>query len=128
MFGSRKRKPNGDNANPPVDTPAAPQGVASANAVSLRDAVFDKLKSRVGAGLAADMREDFDEHIDDDPVDGVEAAWMCLSMKLIEAVDRLNDAVSGRPEGSTAAQAEASEASQARGGAISPFTVYRKDA
>lgn len=93
--------------------------------VPVRDTVFQTLATRVGPSAAAELREDFDHHIEKDPVNGVEAAWMCLCGKLVETIDRFNDLLNGTLPGMPGAP----EPKYGDGGdePISPFTTFRKD-
>lgn len=88
----------------------------------MRDVVFQTLAVRVGSELAQNMREDFDHHIDEDPINGIEAAWICLTGKLVETIDKFNDALGGRvlpgPGGPVSAGSDTP---------VSPFTTFRKD-
>lgn len=114
-------------ATPPADAaPAAPEF----DPVKMRETVFATLSTRVGPEMAAVLREDFDHHIAEDPVNGVEAAWMCLCGKLVETIDRFNDLLNGTmPPGLADALGGfgAGPASSGGNGPINPFTTFRKD-
>ena len=89
----------------------------------VRDNVFLALGTRVGTDTAAMLRQDFDEHIAEDPVNGVELAYVCLCGKLVDVVDKFNDVLNGVPFGGP------SQYNNGGGdGPISPFTMFRKDA
>lgn len=109
---SAPQAPAYDPQNPPVSADGW-------DPKKMRDVVFATLATRIGPDLAAGMREDFEHHLVEDPINGVEAAWMCLCGKLVETIDKFNDALSGH----------AMVGSMAGGGdsPISPFTTFRKD-
>lgn len=87
----------------------------------MRDLVFQAIGNRVGEDLAAGLREDFDHHLESDPVNGVEAAWICLTGKMIETIDKFNEAINSL-------SGLGAFGGNAGGGAPpSPFTMYRKD-
>lgn len=105
---------------PPEDT--GPQLSANGfNPVEARDELFVALEKRIGVEYAAMVRRDFDEHITTDPVNGVEAAYYCLSGKLIDYVDALN-IISGR----TPTTPKDSTAPTTNTDGPEDFTVFRK--
>lgn len=85
-----------------------------------RNMVFDVLGNRLGKETEEALREDFQHHIDEDPINGVEAAWMCLCGKLIDGMDKLNNYIAASNGGYSGSASGGS-------GGVSPFTTFRKD-
>lgn len=106
--------------DPPGDTHASANGF---NPEQGRTSLFEALASRVGPENAALMRQDFDRHMDEDPINGLEQAYYCLTGKLIEYSDALNDALDEHHTPPKQQPADLGTDSQP----ISPFTFYRKE-
>lgn len=102
----------------PKNPPPSPDGW---DPVKMRELVFRTLAGRVGPDAAQALREDFDHHLDEDPVNGVESAWICLCGKLVETIDKFNEMLGGALPGPNGPVGGGDEAP------VSPFTMYRKD-
>lgn len=90
----------------------------------MRPALFAALSDRIGAEYAAVMAEDFQKHIDADPVNGIEQAYYCLSGKMIDYVDVLN----GSPmDGLLSGASAGFNAASLPSAGPTDFTVFRKE-
>lgn len=92
--------------------------------VKMREMVFTTLATRVGPDLATGLREDFANHLASDPINGVEAGWVCLTGKLVDTIDKFNDLLEGARNGSKPRSPGSSSEEE---DPVSPFMTFRKD-
>lgn len=118
----RRPTPTSDAATPVSYDPTNPPVSADGwDPKKMRDVVFATLATRIGPAAAQALREDFEHHLAGDPINGTEAAWICLTGKLMETIDRFNDLLSGKaPMTPPLSGGGADEP-------VSPFTTFRKD-
>jgi hypothetical protein len=65
-----------------------------ANPTRLRAVLFEILETRMPKEVIDQYREDFDGHLNR-PDEGVEAAYLCLTTKLIRLIDRVHEMALG---------------------------------
>jgi hypothetical protein len=99
--------------------------------VEMRTTIFEMLETRVGADVAADMRADFEKHLNSHPDRGAEAGWLCLVGKLITAVDRVTAMLYASragidPDEFLKAMDSSQKPSQASPAAVSDFQFFPK--
>lgn len=118
MFGRGKRKDDQSKGGD-LDGFDELTGTSFKNfdANKTREAIFKALELRIGKENTDLVKDDFLGHITDDPIHGVEKAYVCLLGKIVEMVDLATDFQDQEHSKSTPSSSQS----------VSPFAMYRKD-